>query len=182
MFNTVSGKKIAILGFAFKKDTGDTRETPALTVVDRLLEEGAQVAIYDPIVEPATIFRDLDRHTGRRPSSGQHQVSVQVCKSAQEATRSAHAIVICTEWDQFRQLDYAAIYEAMEKPAFLFDGRLIVDEPGLRAIGFQVFSIGKAPTCPDPIAHLKQQLNGQKSTSSQSSSRRAESPLIDLAN
>jgi UDPglucose 6-dehydrogenase len=142
LFNTATGKRIAILGFAFKKDTGDTRETAALTVVDRLLDEGAILSVYDPVVEPSTINRDLEQVLGR------HRDSLQVCKSAYEAALGAHAIVICTEWDEFRFLDYARIYQSMTKPAFIFDGRLILDPDSLRAIGFSVHSIGRANVSP----------------------------------
>lgn len=138
LFNTVSAKKIAILGFAFKKDTGDTRETPALSVVNGLLEEGAQVAIYDPIVEKSTIERDLQKEL-HRPKD-----AIEWCESVIEAARGAHALVICTEWDEFKTLPYEKLFEIMEKPAHLFDGRLVVDVERLRGIGFRVHSIGKS--------------------------------------
>lgn len=142
----MGGKQIAIFGFAFKKDTGDTRETAALTVVDRLLDEGAILRVYDPKVESTTISRDLQLYLKRSPDSLKH------CKTAYEAAMHAHAIIVCTEWDEFKTLDFQAIYENMVKPAMVFDGRLILDADALRAIGFTVHSIGRADPCPfNPI-------------------------------
>ncbi|XP_078430238.1 UDP-glucose 6-dehydrogenase 4-like [Wolffia australiana] len=135
MFNTVSGKKIAVLGFAFKKDTGDTRETPAIDVCNGLLRDRAAVTVYDPQVTEEQIRRDL---AGRETAS-----QVAVAPDAYSATRGAHGVCILTEWDEFKSLDFAKIYGGMEKPAFVFDGRNVVDAGKLRDIGFIVYSIGK---------------------------------------
>jgi len=141
MFNTVSGKKIALLGWAFKKDTGDTRETAAVFVANHLLEDNADLAVYDPKVEEKQIMSDLDYYTNLEKK----QVDlVSVVGSAEEACKGAHAIAVVTEWDEFKDLDFAAIYENMEKPAFVFDGRNILDHDALREIGFEVYAIGKS--------------------------------------
>lgn len=132
MFNTVSAKKIAIFGFAFKASTGDTRESPACAVCHQLLEERAELSIYDPkALENAKI--DLANAQGR----------INYCTSPYEAAKGAHAIAIMTEWNEFKELDYQRIFENMEKPAFIFDGRNIVDHQYLYELGFNVYPIGK---------------------------------------
>ena len=135
MFNTVSDKKIAVLGFAFKKDTNDTRESSAIYICKDLLEEQANLAIYDPKVEIEQIQRDLGID-----SDNQY---VTYCSDAYEATKDAHAVLILTEWDEFKALDFKKIYEQMQLPAFLFDGRNILDLEALREIGFEASGIGK---------------------------------------
>lgn len=150
MFNTVSGKKIAILGFAFKKDTGDTRETPAIDVCKGLLGDKAILSIYDPQVTEDQIQRDLsmnkfdwDHPAHLQPMSPSAIKQVTVVWDAYEAAKDAHGVCIVTEWDEFRFLDYQRIYDNMQKPAFIFDGRNIVNVEQLRKIGFIVYSIGK---------------------------------------
>jgi UDPglucose 6-dehydrogenase len=136
LFNTVADKKIAVLGFAFKKDTNDTRESAAINVCRDLLIEHANVCVYDPKVPAAEIVADT-------LGKGQSNSRLTVAKDAYEACAGAHAIAIVTEWDEFKTLDYARIYAAMPKPACLFDGRNIVDLAALRKIGFAAFGIGK---------------------------------------
>jgi UDPglucose 6-dehydrogenase len=145
LFNTNTNKKIAVLGFAFKKDTGDTRESAAITLIKDFMQENARVAIYDPKVEPQQIYMDLAEPGVLVGAQEQVEKKVQICQSAYEAADGADAVVIVTEWDEFRddQLDYAKIYAGMNKPAFLFDGRLLVDAAKLRQIGFKVSVIGK---------------------------------------
>jgi len=137
LFNTVSDKQIAIFGFAFKKDTNDTRESAAIHVCRDLLVEGARLSIHDPKVEREQILRDLglERDDQR----------LKVCASPLEAAQGAHAVAILTEWDCYKdnELDYADIFAAMEKPAFLFDGRNLVDLARLRELGFEAYGIGK---------------------------------------
>ncbi|KAH8551399.1 UDP-glucose/GDP-mannose dehydrogenase family, NAD binding domain-containing protein [Umbelopsis sp. PMI_123] len=144
LFNTITNKKIAVLGFAFKKDTGDTRESAAITLIKDFIQEHARVAIYDPKVEREQIMMDLTE-PGVLDNRKQVEQHVQICSGAMEATDGADALVICTEWDEFKDthLDYSKIYEKMHKPAFLFDGRLILDAPKLRKMGFKVEVIGK---------------------------------------
>ncbi|WP_438482279.1 UDP-glucose 6-dehydrogenase [Oleiharenicola lentus] len=136
LFNTVADKKIAILGFAFKKDTNDTRESAAINVVRDLLSEHAKVSVYDPKVPADEIKHDT-------LGKGTENPRLTIAKDAYEACAGAHAIAILTEWDEFKALDYAKIYAAMPKPAFLFDGRNIVDLAALRKIGFRASGIGK---------------------------------------
>ncbi len=141
LFNTVSGKRIATLGFAFKKDTNDTRESPAIQIVRGLIEENADVVVYDPEVPADAIRRDV-------LGEGRTDDRLQVADSALEAARGAHALVVLTEWDEFRDLDFAAIYKGMHKPAFVFDGRNILPRAKLQEMGFRVFAIGKCPPIP----------------------------------
>jgi UDPglucose 6-dehydrogenase len=138
LFNTVNGKRIAILGFAFKKDTNDTRESPAIYVGRDLLEEEASLAIYDPKVTSDQIYLDLGAKS--EPS---REEKIEVCSDAYEAVEGAHALAIITEWDEFRDLDYRKIYDRMMKPAFIFDGRNIANRQELINIGFEVYAIGR---------------------------------------
>lgn len=148
LFNTVSDKKIAIWGFAFKKDTNDTRESAAIYVCRDLLLEKARLAIYDPRVTKAQIVKDLEdvfseSDTGlsdaKRDLIRDH---VEVVDSASAAASEAHAIAVLTEWDEFAQMDYAKIHESMHKPAFIFDGRNVLKDAGLNDQGFDYYGIG----------------------------------------
>jgi len=136
LFNTVAEKKIAVLGFAFKKDTNDTRESAAISVCRDLLAEQARVAVYDPKVPAHEIRTDVC-------GNGTEEPRLTVARSAYEAAEGAHALVVVTEWDEFKSLDYAKIFAGMQQPAFVFDGRNILDLPKLRSIGFRVAGIGK---------------------------------------
>jgi len=134
MFNTVAHKRIALFGAAFKANTSDTRESPALAVCRALLEERAEVVISDPYAlehAHADLGEDAER------------VAFEL--DPYTAAQNAHAIAILTEWSQFAELDYQAIYEGMVKPAFVFDGRNILDHKRLYEIGFNVYAIGKPP-------------------------------------
>lgn len=140
LFNTITGKRIAVLGFAFKKDTNDTRETAAIAVCQDLLAEGAEVYVYDPKVPEDLIRFDV---LGKEENP-----NLKVVKTAAEATMGAHAIAVLTEWDEFKDLPFEEIYGSMPKPAFVFDGRNILPHAALRKIGFRVFPIGKASQSP----------------------------------
>lgn len=136
LFNTVADKRIAVLGFAFKKDTNDTRETPAISICRDLLAEQAVVVVYDPKVPAAQIRTEV-------LGAGVENARLVIASSAAAAAEGAHVLAVVTEWDEFRTLDYAAFFEGMVKPAFVFDGRNILDLAVLRAIGFNAFGIGK---------------------------------------
>lgn len=141
LFNTVSGKRIALFGFAFKKDTNDTRESPAIYVARDLLDEQAHLAIHDPKVGAEQIFQELGAK--RVLADGSENQAITVTDDPYQAAEGAHALAILTEWDAFRDLDYKRIYAAMHKPAFIFDGRNCLDADALRQIGFVVSGIGK---------------------------------------
>ena len=140
LYNTISGKKIAFLGWAFKKDTNDTRESAAIHVADYLLKEEANIAVYDPKVSENKILADLDYLESRKPE--QNRKGVSAFEEAYAACKNAHAIAILTEWDEFKDYDWQRIYEAMEKPAFVFDGRNVLDRKKLTDIGFVYQGIG----------------------------------------
>lgn len=141
-YNTVNGKKIAFLGWAFKKDTNDTRESAAIYVADHLLNEQAQIAVYDPKVEENQVYGDLNYLRTR--DAEENKAGVTVFEDPYEACKGAHAIAVLTEWDEFKDYDWQKIYDNMLKPANVFDGRNILDAKKLRAIGFKVSSIGSA--------------------------------------
>jgi UDPglucose 6-dehydrogenase len=136
LYGSVADKKIAVLGFAFKKDTNDTRESAAIAVCRDLLGEQAKVVVYDPKVPADEIRHDV-------LGKGKEDNKLTVVSSAYEAAAGAHALAVLTEWDEFKQLDFAKIYEVMAKPAFIFDGRNILDLGKLQALGFRTQGIGK---------------------------------------
>jgi UDPglucose 6-dehydrogenase len=140
LFNTVSGKKVAIFGFAFKKDTNDTRESAAIYVVRDLLMEQANVVVHDPQVPLAQMRQELS-YLGVPTETLDRQLTASADPLA--AAHQAHGIAILTEWDEFRHLDWKQIHEHMFKPAFLFDGRNLLDHESLRTLGFNVYAIGK---------------------------------------
>lgn len=131
LFNTIAGKKIAIFGFAFKADTGDTRESPAIYISKLLLEEKALVSIYDPKAIP-NAKKELE---GAQPPPEFHN-------DPYSCAKDAHAIALVTDWKEFKSLDYEKIFSSMAKPAFIFDGRNILDHKKLFEIGFNVYPIG----------------------------------------
>ena len=140
MYNTVSGKRIAFFGWAFKKDTNDTRESAAIYVADYLLNEQAEIAVYDPKVTAEQIYADLD-YLGTRNEEENRRL-VKVVNTTQEACTEAYAIAILTDWDEFLQLEWQKIYNCMLKPAFLFDGRRLLERRLLEENGFNYYSIG----------------------------------------
>ena len=135
LFNTAADKRIAVLGFAFKKDTNDTRESAAIYVCRDLLQEQAHLAIYDPKAPAEQIHADL--------APVADCSAIEICDDAYRAVEGAHAVAIMTEWDEFAELDFERLYDSMLKPAFIFDGRNILDLEKLREIGFRAEGIGK---------------------------------------
>ena len=141
LFNTVSGKKIAFLGWAFKKNTNDTRESASIYVADHLLEENAKIVVFDPKVKEEQIFSDLDYLNSRDPK--ENRKLLEVSRDPYETIKDAHAIAILTDWDEFKTYNWEKIYSNMKKPAFIFDGRNILDKSFLNKIGFNAYTIGK---------------------------------------
>ncbi|GAL62279.1 nucleotide sugar dehydrogenase [Algibacter lectus] len=140
LYNTVSGKNIAFLGWAFKKDTNDTRESPAIKVADNLLNEEALISVFDPKVVEERIYADLECLNSR--SSDENRSLLSVKEDPYEACNNSHAIAILTEWDAFKNYDWQKIYNSMKKPAFIFDGRGVLDEMVMETIGFTYYKIG----------------------------------------
>ncbi len=153
LFNTVSGKKIAMLGWAFKKDTNDTRESAAVYVAKELLDDRAEIHIYDPKVTKEQILHDLKylakstHATYGDHSNGTEDQELEgiiiVHSDPYAAMEKAHAIAIMTEWDEFKTYDWQQVYNNMIKPAFIFDGRNILNSIKQKKIGFSYNSIGK---------------------------------------
>ena len=126
------------MGFAFKKDTGDVRETPGVKVCELLMEDGAICNIFDPKVERNDAIWEME----------QHSIKVQdklfvFSDTVEEAVKDAHCLVILTEWDVFKTYYFSKFYDMMQKPAFVFDGRNLLDHSALRKIGFEVHAVGK---------------------------------------
>lgn len=140
LFNTVSGKKIAMLGWAFKKDTNDTRESAAIYVADYLLNEQAELWVYDPKVKAERIYADLDYLNTRNEEDNRRLVKI--VRDPYEAMEDSHAVAVLTEWDEFKAYDWQRVYDNMKKPAFLFDGRNILDRKKVRGLGFWFEAIG----------------------------------------
>ncbi len=141
LYNTVSGKKIAFLGWSFKKNTNDSRESAAIYVANDLIGEQATISIYDPKVKQEQILSDLNYLNTR--TEKENSQSAKVVSDPYEACKNAHAIAVLTEWDEFISYDWHHIYKNMLKPAFVFDGRGILNLDELRNIGFILYSIGK---------------------------------------
>jgi UDPglucose 6-dehydrogenase len=132
MFNTLAGKRICLFGFAFKADTGDTRESPAFFIANRLIEEKVELVITDPKALK-NAKNDLD----------EFKEEVSFVEDPYKAASGCHAIAIITEWVLYQNLDFEKIYRSMLKPAFIFDGRNIIDHHKVFEIGFNVYPIGK---------------------------------------
>ena len=137
LFNTVAGKRVALLGFAFKADTNDTRESPSIRIALELLEEGAQLSIHDPKVSSEQISRDLAQ------PPGQGEASWQPASDPVEACRGADAVLILTEWSSFETLNWQGIAAVMRRPAWLFDARAIADRAAAQAAGLNVWTVGE---------------------------------------
>ena len=140
LYNTVSDKKIAFLGWAFKKDTNDTRESAAIYVADDLINEHANIAVYDPKVSNKKIMDDLNYLETRSVKDNNN--NVKSYSDPYEACQDAHAIAVLTEWDEFKTYDWQRIYDAMKKPAFIFDGRNLLNAKELETIGFVYQGVG----------------------------------------
>lgn len=140
LYNTVSGKKIAFLGWAFKKDTNDTRETAAMYVADILMEDKAEISVYDPKVKHEQMFADVDYLNSRTEKENRELLCPK--NDPYEACKGAHAIAVLTEWDKFVDYNWQKIYDNMMKPAFVFDGRNILNKQKLEEMGFVFYGIG----------------------------------------
>ena len=137
LFNTVAGKKIALLGFAFKADTNDTRESPAIRIAKELLVEGAQLAIHDPKVNEEQIKIDLDLEPGSGEGRWKQESNVL------DACEGADAVIIATEWKEYQEIDWMRIHSFMRKPAWLFDARCVADKGAAVAAGLKVWRVGE---------------------------------------
>ncbi len=136
LFGTISEKRIAMLGFSFKPNTNDTRESPSINISKDLLQEDAKLAFYDPRVNKNQIISEFQTIS--------NTFSFEVCESALEACRNSDAVIVLTEWEEFKFLDWRKIFEEMRKPAWVFDTRICLDNDALKEIGFKVWTLGSS--------------------------------------
>ncbi len=143
LFGNVSGKKISILGFAFKANTNDTRESPCIDICKDLLEEGAHLLIYDPKVENYKIEKDLAK---QEINSNKNDYGTwRICSSIKESALKSDAIVILTEWKEFYDIDWSDLFRSMRKPSWIFDTRKCIDYQKAKKAGFNIWEIGNSP-------------------------------------
>ncbi len=142
LYNTVSEKKITLLGWAFKKNTNDSRESAAIYIADYLIENGAKIHVYDPQVNEQRMLSDLEFLNTR--TLKENKKALIYHSDPLEACKNSHAIAIITEWDEFKAYEWEKIYSNLIKPAKIFDGRNILNKAELESLGFEVYSIGKA--------------------------------------
>ena len=140
LYSTVNGKTIAFLGWAFKKDTNDTRESAAIYVADLLMDEQATIKVFDPKVTATQMQADLN-YLNTRPED-ENATYLKTERDPYAALEGAHALAVLTEWDEFKTYDWQRIYNKMQKPAFVFDGRNVLDRAALETIGFIYKGIG----------------------------------------
>jgi UDPglucose 6-dehydrogenase len=133
---SVKGKRIAVLGFAFKKDTNDTREAPAISVCETLLQAGAEVVVFDPKVSAQKVQADLAHLSTHHPK-------LKSASSAPEACVGADAAIVLTEWDQFKSIEWSSVAPQMISPAWIFDARNCTNHTAIRAVGLNLWVVGK---------------------------------------
>ena len=144
LFGNVSDKKIAILGFAFKANTNDTRQSPSINICNDLLEEGAQLTIYDPKVEKINIQNDLENKINQKLGKEGYG-NWQISSSVIDASKESDAIVVLTEWDEFQDIPWQTLIKSMRRPAWVFDTRSCIDQESAKRAGFNVWMVGNSP-------------------------------------
>ena len=142
LFGTVSGKRLAVLGFAFKADTNDTREAPAIRICCDLLEEGAQLAIHDPKVTAQQIARDLQQEAAPQSDVLSGTGSWVEAGCVEDALTGADAVLVLTEWQHYRELNWSDLAGRMRKPAWVFDARAVTDPAQINAAGLSLWRVG----------------------------------------
>ena len=146
LFGTVTGKRLAILGFAFKANTNDTREAPAIRICRDLLEEGAQLVIHDPKVTAEQIARDLNQEPASQVNGLSGTGSWSEAGSVEDAVMGADAVLVLTEWQHYRDLNWQALAARMRKPAWVFDARAVTDPAQIKAAGLCLWRVGDGAT------------------------------------
>ncbi|MBO8204930.1 nucleotide sugar dehydrogenase [Prochlorococcus marinus] len=139
LFNTLSGKKISVLGFSFKANTNDTRESPSIDICRDLMEEGANISIYDPKVKESQVSAALNIDTFNNSLGYKN---FKFASSLNDCMKDSYAVIVLTEWEEFAHLDWDQIYSMMIKPAWIFDTRSIVDKAKVDKAGFNFWRIG----------------------------------------
>ena len=142
LFGTVTGKRLAILGFAFKANTNDTREAPAIRICRDLLEEGAQLAIHDPKVAAQQMARDLQQEAAPQSDALNGTGSWNEAVSVEAAVTGADAVLVLTEWQLYRELNWSDLARRMRKPAWVFDARAVADPVQIKAAGLSLWRVG----------------------------------------
>ena len=138
MGNTLRQKQITIFGVAFKKDTSDVRESAAIDIIKSLLIENVNINIYDPKVTKEILFNEMDIHN----IDNNREKYIKFINDPYKASANSDAILILTEWDEFKNYDYQKLYNKMNKPSYIFDGRNVMDINNLNNIGFNTSTIG----------------------------------------
>ena len=141
LYGTVANKKITFFGWAFKKNTNDTRESAAIYIADKLIDEHAHVQVYDPKVSALQMQSDLNHLNSRSETENAKYLTTH--SDPYDAVVGAHALAVITEWDEFRTYDWQKIYDNMSKPTFVFDGRNLLDRSALETIGFSYKGVGQ---------------------------------------
>ena len=136
LFGTLSNKKLAILGFSFKANTNDTRESPSIAISKNLLKEGSKLNFYDPKVNKDDILKEFQEN--------KFEKNLNVCETVIDAAKGADAIIVLTEWEEFSNLDWNSIFQVMRKPSWVFDSRSYLNTDNLRNIGFKVWTLGQS--------------------------------------
>ncbi|EUB58782.1 UDP-glucose 6-dehydrogenase [Echinococcus granulosus] len=136
---TLRDKRLALLGCAFKKGTPDVKNSPAIMICCRLLLEDSTIAVYDPLAKKEFLVDAITDILGQKPANIDNLIW---CATPMEAAENADGIIVCTDCDEFKTLDYNALYQTMRKPASFFDGRLVAPHRELQEIGFRVEALG----------------------------------------
>jgi UDPglucose 6-dehydrogenase len=136
---TIKGKRLGVLGLAFKGGTDDIRESPAISIVEWLIKEGAKVQAYDPAA--------MDRARDVLPPR-----SVLFANSAYDAAEGADALLVLTEWNEFKHLDYARIRQLLNYP-IIVDGRNLLNPEEMLKLGFIYLSMGRPDVVPSELSH-----------------------------
>ncbi len=141
LFGTISEKKISIMGFSFKANTNDTRESPSIRICKDLINEGANLSIYDPKVTYGQIKKELN--TPNLDKGETRDVSTWIfSNSIEDACKDADAIIITTEWEEFKKINWEKIHKITRKPTWIFDTRNIIDEKLVKNFGFNIWKLG----------------------------------------
>ena len=141
LFGTISEKKISIMGFSFKANTNDTRESPSIRICKDLINEGANLSIYDPKVSSDQIKKELNKpnlDNGEKRNLNKWIFS----NSIEDACKNADAIIITTEWAEFKKINWDKINKITRKPTWIFDTRNIVEEKTVKNLGFNIWKLG----------------------------------------
>ncbi|WP_288258524.1 UDP binding domain-containing protein [uncultured Prochlorococcus sp.] len=139
----MAGKKIVICGFAFKANTNDTRESPAIKVCKDLINEGAFLSIHDPKVSEEQIKEDLGNSIFLNNSNLSSNPLWEKETSVKEAASGADAIIFLTEWEEYKYLNWQEIEEVMRPPSWIFDWRSTVNKKRILETNLKFWRIGE---------------------------------------